>query len=68
MILNSFSTIVDRNYDISTFEFNYRIKKLNLFGEIGVGSYESSNVERSSGEAITSLITKLDCGTLVFML
>ena len=46
------SSYANRNYDISTFEFNYRIKKLNLFGEIGVGSYESSNVERSSGEAI----------------
>ena len=26
--------------------------RLNFFGEIGLGSYESSNVERSSGEAI----------------
>jgi len=41
-----------RNYDMSTFEFNYSFKKLNLFGEVGLGSYESANVESSSGEAI----------------
>ena len=41
-----------RGYDMSTFEFNYQIKKLNLFGEVGIGSYESANVKRSSGEAI----------------
>ena len=41
-----------RNYDMTTFEFNYSFKKLNLFGEVGLGSYESANVESSSGEAI----------------
>ena len=46
------TSYASRGYDISTFEFNYYIKKLNFFGEIGLGSYESSNVKRSSGEAI----------------
>jgi len=46
------TSYLGRNYDMSTFEFNYRIKKLNFFGEIGVGSYESTNVKRSSGEAV----------------
>tara|TARA_B100001758_G_scaffold243714_1_gene253875 strand:- start:487 stop:2112 length:1626 start_codon:yes stop_codon:yes gene_type:complete len=47
----------NRAYNMSTFEFNYRIKNLNLFGEIGLGSYESSSVERSSGEAIVVNLT-----------
>jgi hypothetical protein len=37
---------------MSTFEFNYIFKKINLFGEVGLGSYESANVKSSSGEAI----------------
>ena len=41
-----------RSYDIASFEFDYTFKKFKLFGEIGIGSYESSNVERSTGEAI----------------
>ena len=46
------TSYIKRSYDMSTFEFNYRYKKLNLFGELGIGSYQSANVERSSGGAI----------------
>ncbi len=46
------TSYIKREYDISTFEFNLNIKKLNLFGEIGFGSYQSSTFERTYGEAI----------------
>ena len=46
------TSYVKRSYDMSTFEFNYRFKKINLFGEVGLGSYESDSVELSRGEAI----------------
>ncbi len=46
------TSYLKRSFDISSFEFVYNIKRLSLFGEIGIGSYESANVERSSGEAI----------------
>ena len=59
------SSNANRNYDMSSFEFNYRIKKLNFFGEIGIGSYESSNVERSSGEAIIINLTSPKEYTLI---
>ena len=41
------STTVDstsefkRSYDITTFEFDFKFSKINIFGEVGLGSYES---------------------------
>ena len=52
------STTVDstsefkRSYDITTFEFDFKFSKINIFGEVGLGSYESLTKSKSYGEAI----------------
>lgn len=46
-ILNNY-----RQFTIQSLEFDFKIKELRFNGEAGIGSYESSNVEKSNGEAI----------------
>jgi hypothetical protein len=46
------TSYLKRSYDIASLEFDYSFKKIHVFGEFGVGSYESSSVDKTSGEAI----------------
>jgi len=46
------TSYLKRSYDIASLEFDYTILGLHFFGEIGAGSYESAEVEKSSGEAV----------------
>jgi hypothetical protein len=41
-----------RQFNVQSLEFDFKVKELRLMGEAGIGSYESSNVEKSSGEAV----------------
>ena len=41
-----------RQYDIQSLEYNFKVTKLRISGEIGLGSYQSHLIEKKYGEAI----------------
>jgi len=45
-------SLLKREFSMSSLEFDYKHNGMRLFGEIGYGSYQSSNIALSSGEAI----------------
>ena len=58
-------TLLKREFSMSSLEFDYKHNGMRLFGEIGYGSYQSSNVALSSGEAIVVNLATTKKQTLI---
>ena len=57
--------LLKREFSMSSLEFDYKHNGMRLFGEIGYGSYQSSNVALSSGEAIVVNLATTKKQTLI---
>ncbi len=58
-------SLLKREFSMSSLEFDYKHNGMRLFGEIGYGSYQSSNVALSSGEAIVVNLATTKKQTLI---
>jgi len=58
-------SLLKREFSMSSLEFDYKYNRMRLFGEIGYGSYQSSNVALSSGEAIVVNLATTKKQTLI---
>ena len=58
-------SLLKREFSMSSLEFDYKYNGMRLFGEIGYGSYQSSNVALSSGEAIVVNLATTKKQTLI---
>lgn len=58
-------SLLKREFSMSSLEFDYKHNGMRLFGEIGYGSYQSSNIALSSGEAIVVNLATTKKQTLI---